>query len=91
MAAHHEESRPWTATYGGYLTLGLQLAITVVIFFFIGRWLDETWGTDPWLMLCGLAVGIAGGMISFLRTVARLGKQQDREAAKRREGAGHEA
>jgi F0F1-type ATP synthase assembly protein I len=60
--------------------MGIQLALAVVVFFFAGRWLDGVLGTAPWLMLAGLAVGIAGGMIKFLRAAAALGKEANREA-----------
>lgn len=84
MAPEPEQQKRWGAVYGPFLTLGLQLAITVVAFFFIGRWLDGWLGTAPWLMLSGLALGVTGGMISFFRTVIALGKAEDREAEQRR-------
>lgn len=62
---------------GPYLTLGLQLAITVVVFFFIGRYADEQLGTKPWLMVIAIVLGSAGGMIKFFRTVIELGKKED--------------
>jgi len=84
MSPAPEQRKSWGAVYGPFLTLGLQLAITVVAFFFIGRWLDDALGTTPWLMLAGLALGVTGGMISFFRTVIALGKADDREAEQRR-------
>ncbi len=60
---------------GPFLTLGIQLALAVVIFFFIGRWLDGLWGTTPWLMLAGLLIGAAGGFLQFFRTVNALGRR----------------
>jgi len=86
-----EDKQPWGRVYGPFLTLGLQLAITVVAFFFLGKWLDEWLGTTPWLMLGGLAVGVTGGMISFFRTVIALGKKEDEEAAERRKESHREA
>jgi F0F1-type ATP synthase assembly protein I len=79
-----EERRLPGTLYGSYLTLGLQLAITVVAFFFLGRWLDGKFGTDPWLMLAGLAVGVAGGLTAFLTKVIALGKEEDRETEERK-------
>jgi len=76
--------------YGSYLTLGLQLAITVVVFFFLGRWLDGKFGTDPWLMLAGLALGITGGLTAFLMKVSALGKEEDRETAEMKKESGRE-
>lgn len=76
--------RSWGVQMGPYLTLGLQLAITVVVCFFLGRWLDGIFGTAPWLMIAGLALGVAGGFISFFRTAIALGKKEDRDAAEKR-------
>ena len=47
----------WFAGAGVFLTVGIQLAVTVVVLFFLGRWLDERLGTSPWLMLAGLLLG----------------------------------
>ncbi len=79
MTGPPEEGPRPGAAYGPYLTLGLQLAITVVAFFFLGRWLDDKFGTAPWLMLAGLAVGVAGGLTAFLIKAFALGKEEDRE------------
>jgi F0F1-type ATP synthase assembly protein I len=80
MRVAPSESKTWGATYGPFLTLGLQLSLTVLVFFFLGKWLDGAFGSAPWLMLAGIIIGIAGGMISFLRKAMALGKQQDRES-----------
>ncbi len=62
-----------------YLTLGAQLAATVVAFFFIGKYADGYFGTKPWLMIVLILVGVVGGMIKFFRTVIELGKKEDDE------------
>ena len=64
---------------GGYLTLGIQLAVTVVAFFFIGKYLDEKFGTTPWLMVIAIMFGSIGGLIKFFRTVMELTKQEDEQ------------
>ena len=74
--------RKWSTDIAPFLTLGLQLALSVVVFFFLGRWLDNTFNTAPWLMITGLVIGIAGGFISFFRTAIALGKKEDQEAKK---------
>lgn len=79
-----EPGRTWAQSYGPYLTMGIQLALAVVVFFFVGRWLDVKLGTAPWLMLAGLLVGIAGGMIKFVRAAIALGKEANRDAEKER-------
>ena len=60
-----------------YLGLGMQLAVAVLLFFFIGWWLDGTYGTGPYGMLVGIAIGITGGMIKFIRTVTAPGFRKD--------------
>ena len=72
----------WARDFGPFLTLGLQLAITVVIFFLLGRWLDGKFGTSPWGMLVGLAIGIVGGFIRFFRTAIEMGNKSDAEGKK---------
>ena len=91
MSIPPEDPRPTGAVYGPYLTLGLQLAITVVVFFFIGRWLDGIFGTDPWLMLAGLALGVTGGLTAFLKKAIALGKEEDRETEERKKESGRES
>jgi ATP synthase protein I len=76
--------RSWGAQFGPYLTLGLELAVTVVVCFFLGRWLDGLFDTSPWLMIAGLALGVTGGFIHFFRTAIALGKKEDQEAAEKR-------
>jgi F0F1-type ATP synthase assembly protein I len=75
-----EKGKPWSAEFAPYLTLGIQLAVSVVAFFFVGRWLDGVFGTSPWLMIAGLLVGTAGGFLQFFRTAAALGRKQDRRS-----------
>ena len=68
-----------------YLTMGIQLAIPVILFFFLGKWLDFKFNTSPWLMLSGLILGAVGGMIKFIQSVTALGRQQDALDAERKQ------
>ena len=62
-----------------YLTLGIQLAITVVLFFFLGSYADGYFGTKPWLMIAGVLLGAVGGLIKFFKTVIELSKKEEHE------------
>ncbi len=64
-------------SFAPYLTMGIQLALSIVVFFFIGKWLDGRFNTTPWLMLGGLLIGGVGGMIKFITSVTKLAQQQD--------------
>jgi ATP synthase protein I len=59
-----------------YLGLGIQLAATIVVCFFLGRWLDQVLNTTPWLMILGAFLGAGGGLYGFLKTVIELGKKE---------------
>lgn len=62
-----------------YMTLGLQMAMGVTVFLFIGKYADEYFDTKPWLMITGIVFGFVGGMIKFFRSVIELGKKEDDE------------
>jgi F0F1-type ATP synthase assembly protein I len=85
-----DSGRTWITEFGPYLTIGMQLAIAVVGFFFLGRWLDDMFGTAPWLMIIGLLLGTAGGFISFFRSVISMVKKEDELEHKSNESAGRE-
>ena len=87
----HDEKHPNTSgdpatlrSLGPYLTLGIQLALSVVVFFFVGKWLDGRLGTSPWLMLGGVVLGAVGGMIKFITTAMKMAQEQDALDAERK-------
>ena len=60
-------------------SVGMELALAVVIGWAIGYWLDGKLGTEPWMMLLWLCIGIAAGFKGVLR-VARQAKLADEES-----------
>ena len=68
---------------GPYMSLGFQLAAAVVGFFLLGHWLDNRYGTSPWLKLLGLLLGTTGGFIKFFKTVAGLDKKKSNKDSNR--------
>jgi ATP synthase protein I len=55
------------AIAGRYSALGLEMALSVAIGFFGGNWLDERFGTKPWLGYAGLGLGITAAFVAFYR------------------------
>ncbi|MBS1271291.1 MAG: hypothetical protein MAGBODY4_00420 [Candidatus Marinimicrobia bacterium] len=55
-----------------YLGLGLTFTVTILAFLFFGRWLDSRFGTSPWLLITGAAVGMILGFIHLYYTVIQL-------------------
>lgn len=62
-------------TIGPYLGLGTQLAATIILMFFLGRWLDEIFNSSPILMIVFSFVGCFAGIYNFIKTVLNLNKK----------------
>jgi ATP synthase protein I len=59
---------------GPFLNLGTELAASVGGMLFLGYLLDKQFGTSPWLLLAGAAIGLTGGFYNFFKTVQKIGK-----------------
>ena len=57
---------------GPYLGLGTQLAATIVLMFFLGRWLDNQLNTYPILIIVFSFLGGFAGIYNFIKTVLKL-------------------
>jgi ATP synthase protein I len=66
----------WKAL-GELSTVGLTLVITTVIGLVGGYYADRLLGTSPWLLLLGLALGIAAGFVNLFRSVSRADRDLD--------------
>jgi F0F1-type ATP synthase assembly protein I len=60
------------------LGVGLQFAGAIILFLFLGRWLDARLGTEPWLLLIGVLVGAVGGFASLYRQLVVVPRERDR-------------
>lgn len=63
---------------GVYAGIGIELALYIIIFLLAGRWLDNRWGTEPWLMILGAAIGFAAGFYSMFKTLSGLSGPENR-------------
>jgi F0F1-type ATP synthase assembly protein I len=59
---------------------GIQLAASVVLMFFIGRWLDSLCNSAPWLMIVGLFFGFSAGLYNFIKIVSKVEKDKTKES-----------
>ena len=77
--------RPAASEAGRVLGVGLQFAGAIVLFLFVGRWLDSRLGTEPWLLLGGVLLGAVAGFISLYRQLAAPPRtKQDGKGQERR-------
>jgi F0F1-type ATP synthase assembly protein I len=70
---------------GDVLGVGLQFALSIVLFLFVGRWLDEKLGTAPWLLLAGVMVGAAAGFYSLYRQLVIVPRERERRRREEKE------
>jgi len=61
--------------------VGLQFAASIILFLFVGQWLDRKLGTAPWLLIVGVFLGAGVGFYSLYR---KLMAAQAREEAARK-------
>ena len=62
-----------------YLGLGIQLAVAVIFFFFLGSWIDDRYNLSPYGKLSGALLGFVGGFIKFFKAVNELASEQDKK------------
>jgi len=72
------------ANAASYTHLGLTLAVSVLVGFFSGYWIDGKIGTRPLLAIVGAFIGMTGGFIYLVRTLNRMQKESEEESDDRR-------
>ena len=72
---------PSTGEYAGF---GIQFAASIVVFLYLGQWLDRKLGTAPWLLLAGVFLGAGGSFYSMYRRLMAAQAREDAARAERR-------
>lgn len=50
-------------------TIGMELAIAVLLGYYGGQYLDQRMATEPWFMLAGVLIGLAAGTVGVYKTL----------------------
>ena len=50
-------------------TIGVEMSITVLLGYYGGKYLDGVFATGPWLLLAGVLVGLAVGVVGVYKTL----------------------
>ena len=66
-------------TVGRAGAVGTELVVATLIGFFGGRWLDGKLGTEPWLALVGLLLGVAAGSKTLFQMARKAQREQSDE------------
>ena len=63
-----------------YSGAGLELAGATAGLALIGYWVDRRFGTTPWAILAGVAIGIVGGLYNLVKTsLAAMREAEDND------------
>jgi ATP synthase protein I len=71
--------RSATPSIGEYAGVGLQFALSIVVFMFVGMWLDRTLGSSPWLLILFVFGGATAGFYSVYRKLIAAQRRADAE------------
>ncbi len=64
---------------GPYLGLGTQLAASIILMFFLGRWLDGQLGTHPILTIILSFLGGFAGIFNLIKSTINLNDKKKSE------------
>lgn len=67
-----------------FLSLGAQLAASVLVCAALGWWIDTRYATEPIGIVAGVVLGSVVGLTHFLRSVIRLTSAQQRDTTQER-------
>jgi F0F1-type ATP synthase assembly protein I len=62
--------------------LGLQFVLSLLLFLYLGQWVDRKLGSAPWFLIIGVFTGATAAFYSMyrkLKTEERREEEQDRQ------------
>lgn len=65
-----QDASNWARVFG----LGLEIAVGIGLGVFVGTWFDRKYHSDPWGVLIGAILGLAGGTYLLIKEAIRANK-----------------
>jgi F0F1-type ATP synthase assembly protein I len=69
---------------GSIAGAGLQFAVAIILFLFLGQWLDKKFGTSPVFLFICVFVGAGASLYSMYRKLNAINKAEDQMRKKNR-------
>ena len=91
-ARHRRDGKEDQTSYGGWLDLALQtaltLALSVILLGLFGKWLDGLFDTYPLFLVIGALWGAAGGTVWVVVKVKQYAdaREKEEEQANKKDG-----
>ena len=70
----------FTSSGSEFAGIGIQFALTILVFVLGGVWLDKRLHSSPWFVLGGTFVGAAGGFYSMYRQAVAAQRRNTRDS-----------
>jgi F0F1-type ATP synthase assembly protein I len=67
-----------------YAGLGVQFVLSILLFLYLGRWVDRKLGTEPWFLIVGVFTGATAGFYAMYRKLTADQKREDASANRAR-------
>jgi F0F1-type ATP synthase assembly protein I len=71
MADRDGDSRQTFRAALAVASIGIEMAVAVIVGWFVGDWLDDRLSTGPVMMYLFTGCGVAAGMLSLWRTTRK--------------------
>jgi ATP synthase protein I len=66
-----EPKNPWVQT-GEVFSIGMLILVSTLVGLGLGYWLDNKFGTTPWLAFIFTLLGVAAGLYETIRILIRV-------------------
>lgn len=76
-ASPNAKGRTDELSASNYAGLGLQFAVGIILFLYLGKWIDAKLGTSPAFLIAGVFLGGAGSFYSIYRKLTAAQKRDD--------------
>ena len=63
-----------------FMGLGLQFVLSLLLFLYLGQWVDGKLGTSPWFMILGVFTGASAAFYSMYRKLKAFEKSEEAQA-----------
>ena len=75
---------------GAYAGFGLQFAASLLVFLWVGQWVDRKLGTAPLFLMVGVFVGGAAAFYSMYRKLMAMQEREEKARKERQAGGGQQ-
>jgi F0F1-type ATP synthase assembly protein I len=70
----------YLSEFAPFMTMGLELAIYIVVFTFLGYWLDGKLGTLPVFTILLALTGLFGGFYKFFKRASKINNKKKEQS-----------